>query len=89
MFQFLHVADIHLDSPLRGLTQYEGVPVEKMRGATRQAFKNLVEAAIERRVAFVVIAGDLYDGDSSGDLCGGSYRDIRGWHLTRAIADII
>jgi len=63
MFQFLHVADIHLDSPLRGLAQYEGVPVEKMRGATRQALKNLVGAAIERAVAFVVISGDLYDGD--------------------------
>jgi DNA repair exonuclease SbcCD nuclease subunit len=34
-----------------------------MRGATRQALKNLVQAAIDQEVAFVLIAGDLYDGD--------------------------
>jgi DNA repair protein SbcD/Mre11 len=62
-FTFIHAADIHLDSPLTGLEQYEGAPVEKIRSATRDAFKNLVDTAIERKVAFVIIAGDLYDGD--------------------------
>jgi len=33
-FKFLHAADIHLDSPLRGLSRYEGVPVEAVRLAT-------------------------------------------------------
>ena len=45
-FKFIHAADIHLDSPLRGLEQYEGAPVEEIRGATRRAFENLVELAI-------------------------------------------
>ncbi|MBM4071415.1 MAG: DNA repair exonuclease [Planctomycetes bacterium] len=63
MFRFLHVADIHLDSPLRGLERYEGAPIEKLRNATRQALRNLVQTAIDEQVAFVVIAGDLYDGD--------------------------
>ena len=62
-FTFIHAADIHLDSPLTGLEQYEGAPVEKIRSATRDAFVNLVETAIERQVAFIIIAGDLYDGD--------------------------
>jgi DNA repair protein SbcD/Mre11 len=62
-FTFIHAADIHLDSPLTGLEQYEGAPVEKIRSATRDAFRNLVDTAIERKVAFVIIAGDLYDGD--------------------------
>ncbi len=62
-FSFLHAADIHLDSPLRGLERYEGAPVEEIRGATRRAFENLVALAIDEEVAFVVIAGDLYDGD--------------------------
>ncbi len=61
-FRFLHCADIHLDSPLRGLSAYEGAPVEKLRGATRRALENLVQLAIEEPVDFVVIAGDLYDG---------------------------
>lgn len=62
-FRFLHAADIHLDSPLLGLSRYEGVPAEEVRLATRTALYNLVEAAIEEDVSFVVIAGDLYDGD--------------------------
>jgi DNA repair exonuclease SbcCD nuclease subunit len=63
MFTFLHSADIHLDSPLCGLDRYEGAPVEEIRGATRRALANLVDLAIGERVAFVVLAGDLYDGD--------------------------
>ena len=62
-FKFLHAADIHLDSPLRGLSRYEGVPADEVRLATRTALNNLVAAAIAEAVAFVVIAGDLYDGD--------------------------
>jgi DNA repair exonuclease SbcCD nuclease subunit len=62
-FRFLHAADIHLDSPLRGLSRYEGVPVEQVRLATRAALDNLVDCAIEESVAFVVIAGDLFDGE--------------------------
>ncbi|CRK80866.1 metallophosphoesterase family protein [Neobacillus massiliamazoniensis] len=62
-FSFIHAADIHLDSPLTGLEQYEGAPVDKIRSATRDAFKNLIDTAIENRVSFIIIAGDLYDGD--------------------------
>lgn len=62
-FQFLHAADIHLDSPLRGLSAYDGVAIEHFRNATREAFRALIDHAIQTGVAFVVIAGDLYDGD--------------------------
>lgn len=62
-FTFLHAADVHLDSPLRGLDRYEGAPVDEIRGASRRAFVNLVDLAIRHRVAFVVLAGDLYDGE--------------------------
>lgn len=63
MFKFLHAADIHLDSPLIGLERYEGAPVERIRGATRTALERLVDLAIDEEVSFVLIAGDLYDGD--------------------------
>lgn len=63
MFKFIHAADIHLDSPLRGLSRYESAPVETIRSACRRAFENLVDLAIEEKVAFVLLAGDLYDGD--------------------------
>jgi len=61
--KFLHAADVHLDSPLRGLERYEGAPVEEIRSATRRAFDNLVDLAIEEEVGCVLLAGDLYDGD--------------------------
>ncbi len=61
-FRFIHAADIHLDSPLRGLSSYDAAPVEQLRGATREALNQLVSRAIEDQVSFVVIAGDLYDG---------------------------
>ncbi len=63
MVKFIHAADIHLDSPLRGLERYDGAPIEQIRGATRMAVKNLVRTAIAEKVDFVLIAGDLYDGD--------------------------
>ena len=62
-FRFIHTADIHLDSPLKGLAGYDGPAVECIRTATRQAFDNLMSEAIDQKVDFVVIAGDLYDGD--------------------------
>lgn len=62
-FRFLHASDIHLDSPLRGLSGHEGSAAERIRTAARESFINLVSQAIEVDAAFVVIAGDLYDGD--------------------------
>ena len=63
MFTFLHAADIHLDSPLKGLEAYPDAPVEQIRGAARRAFDNLIDLAIAEEVAFVLLAGDLFDGD--------------------------
>jgi len=62
-FRFIHTADVHIDSPLIGLTRHEGSAAERIRSATREAFDNLIGQAIDEQVAFVVIAGDLYDGD--------------------------
>ena len=59
-FRFLHAADIHLDSPLKGLA---GSAAERIHTATREALDRLVGLAIEEQVAFLIIAGDLYDGD--------------------------
>lgn len=63
MFKFIHAADIHLDSALRGLLRYEGAPVDEIRSATRRAFDNLIDLAMNEEVDFVLLAGDLYDGD--------------------------
>jgi DNA repair exonuclease SbcCD nuclease subunit len=64
VFSFLHAADIHLDSPLLSLVLPEAGQVERIRRACRDAFEKLVDTAIERKVAFVLLAGDLYDRDA-------------------------
>lgn len=58
---FLHAADLHLDSPLRGLDAREGAPAERIRKASRIALERMVDAALERGVDFVLLAGDIYD----------------------------
>ena len=62
-FTFLHCADIHLGSPMSGLALKDGAVAEKFAAACRESFADLVTRAIEAKVAFVLIAGDLYDGD--------------------------
>jgi exonuclease SbcD len=61
--KFIHAADIHLDSPLAGLSAYRDSPTDLLRTATRDAFSNLVSEAISEKVDFIIIAGDLYDGN--------------------------
>jgi DNA repair protein SbcD/Mre11 len=61
--KFLHAADIHLDSALAGLIRREAVPAGILRDCTRRAFANVIDVAIAEDVAFVIIAGDLYDAD--------------------------
>lgn len=61
--KFIHAADIHLDSPLHGLSAYTDAPATRLRNASREAFTKLVDHAVDEAVDFVIIAGDLYDGD--------------------------
>jgi exonuclease SbcD len=63
MFRFIHSADLHLDSPLKGLSERPGALAEELRGASRKALDRLVDAAIGERVQFVVLSGDIYDQD--------------------------
>ncbi|NMG39623.1 DNA repair exonuclease [Chelativorans sp. ZYF759] len=62
-FRFLHAADLHLGSPFLGLAVKDAQVAELFARATRDAFSRLVTVAIESKVAFMVIAGDIYDGE--------------------------
>jgi DNA repair exonuclease SbcCD nuclease subunit len=61
--KFVHAADIHLDSPMRGLDRYDGAPADNFRAATRRAMENLVALCVDEAVDFLLIVGDLYDGN--------------------------
>jgi DNA repair protein SbcD/Mre11 len=62
-FTFLHAADLHLGSPFTGLALRDETLAQRFAKASRDAFSNLISRAIEERVSFVVIAGDIYDGE--------------------------
>jgi DNA repair protein SbcD/Mre11 len=62
-FSFLHAADLHLGSPFTGLTLKDEAVAKRFATASRDAFSSLVTNAINAKVAFVVIAGDVYDGE--------------------------
>ncbi len=61
--KFLHAAYIHLDSPMTGLRGRAAIPGAVIEHCTRRAFSAMIDLARREDVAFVVIAGDLYDGD--------------------------
>jgi DNA repair protein SbcD/Mre11 len=61
--KFVHAADLHLDSPLRGVARQAGAPLARVRSASRHALANLVELCISEQAGLLVIAGDVYDGD--------------------------
>jgi DNA repair exonuclease SbcCD nuclease subunit len=62
-FRFVHAADLHLGSPLLGLAEKDGDVAARFARASREAFEDLVTRALEIEAAFVVIAGDVFDGD--------------------------
>lgn len=62
-FTFLHAADLHLGSPFVGLSGKDDEIAARFAAASRQAFSDLVSRALELQVAFVLIAGDVYDGE--------------------------
>jgi len=60
---FIHTADLHLDSPFKGMT---GLPLDRLnelRESTFTAFTSLVDYAVESKPDFMLIVGDIYDGE--------------------------
>lgn len=62
-FRFVHAGDLHLDSPLVGLSQRSRDVAERIDNASRRAFNNLISLATEEECSFVLIAGDVFDGN--------------------------
>ena len=66
-FCFLHAADLHLDTPMEGIgSRLPASWAARLRDASLTALERLVETAIREQVAFVLLAGDIYDGPERG-----------------------
>ncbi|SFQ77364.1 DNA repair exonuclease SbcCD nuclease subunit [Psychrobacillus psychrotolerans] len=70
--RFLHVADLHLDSPFKGISSIPKKRWKEIRESTFQAFQNMINYAVENKPDFVLIVGDIYDGEN---------RSLRAQHL--------
>jgi exonuclease SbcD len=63
-FSFLHTSDLHLDRPLRGAGRVSPRVAEYLVHAALETWDTIVDLAIERRVAFILIAGDFVGTDA-------------------------
>lgn len=65
-FSFVHAADLHLDSPFKGLDKLDRADefvIEALRNATFKAFDNLIDLCLREAVDFLLVAGDAFDCD--------------------------
>ena len=61
--RFVHTADLHLDSPFRGIrTEAPPHVAETLHRATFDAYENIISLCIRERVDALLVAGDIYDG---------------------------
>ena len=61
--RFIHAADLHLGSPFTGLRGLQKEQWQKLKDSTLEAFDRLISYALEQQPDFVLIAGDIYDGE--------------------------
>ena len=61
-FRFVHAADLHLDSPFRGLRRIDDGIGKLAAASTFDAFERIVDLCIDRHVDALLVAGDVYDG---------------------------
>jgi len=60
-FKFVHAADLHLDSPFKGLAKAPAAVRERARESTFAALLALRDLVEREQADFLVLAGDLFD----------------------------
>ncbi len=61
-FSFIHTADLHLDSPFKGISEINKEMSLELTEATFKTFNKIIDLCIGKQVDFLLIAGDIYDG---------------------------
>jgi DNA repair exonuclease SbcCD nuclease subunit len=62
-FTFIHAADLHIDSPFAGLRLKDEDVARRFANAGRRAVEALINETIASEAAFLILAGDVFDGD--------------------------
>ncbi|WP_298832192.1 DNA repair exonuclease [uncultured Planococcus sp.] len=61
--RFIHTADLHLGSPFVGMKGLRKEQWKKLKDSTLDAFDRLIQHALKEKPDFVLIVGDIYDGE--------------------------
>jgi len=59
--RFIHCADLHIDTPFKGLSEVHPELREILYQSTYRSFQNIIDLAIREEVDCVLIAGDIFD----------------------------
>ena len=63
ILRFVHAADLHLDSPFRGIhNEAPSHVADALSSATFDAYRNIIDLCLREQVAALLVAGDIYDG---------------------------
>ena len=82
-YRFVHAADLHLDTPFEGIERVVARVAALLRDASLGALEALVDLALAQDAAFVLVAGDVYDGADRGVRAQLAFRNAVG-RLQRA-----
>ena len=63
--RFIHSADLHLDSPYKGMQDLPASIFNDVKESTLIAYERLIDLAIKEQVDFVLFVGDLFDQQST------------------------
>jgi DNA repair exonuclease SbcCD nuclease subunit len=62
--RFIHTADLHLDTPFKGLRRWNSDLSKKLKDATFKSFKNVIDLCLSKKVDFLIISGDIFDSEN-------------------------
>ncbi|MCH7800735.1 MAG: DNA repair exonuclease, partial [Chloroflexi bacterium] len=60
--RFVHAADLHLDSPFKGMSDVQPEIGARLRDATFDAYQKIIDLCISESVDALLVAGDVFDG---------------------------
>ncbi|MBN2481142.1 MAG: DNA repair exonuclease [Bacteroidales bacterium] len=62
--RFIHTADLHLDTPFKGLASWNRELAVRLQDATFHSYEKIIAICITEKVDFLIISGDIFDSES-------------------------
>jgi len=62
--KFIHTADLHLDTPFKGVVSWNNELATKLKEATFNSFKKIIDLCLKEKVNFLIISGDIFDSEN-------------------------